>query len=73
MLLSHFLLFSEHKIQRYERDAARLAKHVVRHWKRHVKRKKEGNPMVDPNHPSMAAVVKDAMHAHEATHLLGDG
>eukprot|EP00977_Amphora_coffeiformis_P029897 scaffold43368_cov214-Amphora_coffeaeformis.AAC.3 len=58
---------------RYERDAARLAKHVVGHWKRYVKHKKEGNPMVNPNDQSMADVVEDAMHAHEATLLLGDG
>ena len=29
--------------------------------------------MANTNDPSMAAVVEDAMHAHEATLLLRDG
>ena len=66
-------------MQRYERDAARLARHVVSHWKRYVRRKKQGNPMkLSPptKDPAMQAVVEHVMegqakeHATETTGLL---
>jgi hypothetical protein len=57
--------------QRYERDASRLARSVVSHWKRYVRRKKQGNPMVPPSdQPAIAAVVEEAMEATETSGLL---
>lgn len=71
---SHYGTVIHQTTQRYERDAARLAKHVVGQWKRYVKSRKQGSPTDNTQKvPSTAAVAEDEMHADEATLLLGDG
>jgi hypothetical protein len=60
--------------QRYERDAIVLARKVVTHWKRYVRRKKEGHPMAVPlSEPALVSVVEGAieeLEANETTSLL---
>lgn len=72
---SNVALRHNRKIQRYERDANRLAKQVVAHWKRYVRRKKQGNPMVPaapPPEPAMVSVVEQVLEEHEeATETTG--
>ena len=59
-------------VQKYERDARRLAQTVIKQWKRYVRRKKQGDPMVPPRPPAaMGAVVEEAKEqATETTCLL---
>jgi CBS domain containing-hemolysin-like protein len=63
---------------RYERDASRLGRKVVTHWRRYVRHKKEGHPLVPPpprtttGTPHMADVVEDVMEATESSGLLSN-
>ena len=71
MLHIVFSNYSSYDLQRYERDASRLARNVIGHWRRYVRRKKQGNPMtVPPPQPAMVQVVEDVVEATETSALL---